>query len=235
MISEFSPEFICLQETKTMDFPSFFGYNLFYSAYSSVNHHGVASYVKNDPFTRVIEIDPRLAGHALFIEHRSVIVVNAYVKNSGQDNNLRRIFDQILWSEIDRFKDRKLIVAGDLNVCLNMDDHYTGKSDEKVAGRKMFEKEHINAMVNKFKLKDAYMSAKYTNGFKWTFKSQRYGRVETVNDMFNKGDVSGLWRLDYILVSQDITFESVKTIPSITTSDHIPVIAVVATGADTHV
>jgi len=225
LITKYQPETICLQETKCLKFPEIDGYFCFGSAFPRSQHHGVAIYTKVE--SRQIPLLEELRGHAIAIMQGETLIVNVYVKNSGQSLDARKIFDSLLWGEIARISTKSMIIAGDFNVCVDLDDHHLGKINEKQAGLESYCKDFIAEMISKYNLLDTYKICNYEEHgkkYKWTFKTRRYGNKEDVADVIEQGRNNGLWRLDYIFTTHEI-FNSSATLLDIRGSDHVPVMA----------
>jgi exodeoxyribonuclease-3 len=226
------PDVLCLQETKhPVGFPDLQFYCHFESPYPTTKHHGVAMYVKEALCPVAISVDPSLVGHLVAADLANGIrMVCLYTKNSGNNratmretDAFRKDFDERLWSELQRLNDTApmgaLVVAGDLNVCLDRGDHYTGKVDPASAGRKPYEIARAHMGMTALGLRDVYMTLNPSHaGERWTFWSTRAGDTRSPRPDFPHG--CG-WRLDYVL-ARGAYFRTSEVLRTWGSSDHFP-------------
>lgn len=226
IVDELHPDVVCLQETKHPNpFPTLPGYECFSSPFQRVHHHGSAMYVRTAMNAQEIQLRPELTGHVVAVQlPGGAVVVSMYTKNSGNPengDNMRQKFDEIAWSEIKRIRvpDSQLVVAGDLNCCLELGDHFSGKMNHTYAGQKPYEIATLKREMSALGLHDTYMHLNPNHtGERWTYWSLRFGsKLPPRGGPYGKG-----WRLDYVLCTMPV-FKSAEVLPTVT-SDHRPIV-----------
>ena len=153
-------------------------------------------------------------------------MIMATVSAGDLNNGFRMIHDVLFWHAVEELNlnfnsGGQLIVAGDMNTCLNIDDHHSGKKCETVPGLRSYESANMSSGMNICKLQDAYVHYakihKRLDHEKWTFWPSRGGC--SLKSSESKPNGSG-WRLDYIL-AQNLIFSDVKVLKTNMT-DHSP-------------
>jgi exodeoxyribonuclease-3 len=233
LVKTYCPDVLCLQETKhKLGIPRIPWFWQIESPFPVSGRHGVAMYVKEALIPVGVAIDPDLAGHLVAADlSNGARVACLYTKNSGnsratlgESDAFRRRFDDRLWMELERLRSGcptgVLVVAGDLNVCIDRGDHYTGKTDPSSAGRKPYEIARAREGMAEVGLRDVYMDLNPDHaGERWTFWSRRFGDMRTPRPGFPHG--CG-WRLDYVL-AKGANFRAAEVLSTWGSSDHMPV------------
>ena len=217
------PEIICLQEIRTQREPEILtGYFHYWNHGSREGYSGTAVLTWDEP-VRVFNgflngyVDDE--GRVITLEYADFYLVNAYVPNSQQ--NLKRKAFRVEWDEAFRehiaelMEDKSVIICGDFNVARTELDIY-----EQNAVRESMETGYASDEQSDFEtllelgLCDVFRE-KYPDTRSYTWWSNRLNKREE-----NKG-----WRLDYLLVSEDL-LGSVRDIVHETEvggSDHCPI------------
>ena len=134
------------------------------------------------------------AGRIVTIEFNKFYLVNVYVVNSGNKEEIRKDFD-IQFMEYLKSLPKPYIVCGDFNVCATELDYWGNykKAINSGPGLMDFEIEGFNNMITECGLTDAFrVFHKYDRAYSWF--SPRRGAIY-------KGQG---WRLDYFLVSKEL-------------------------------
>ena len=220
------PRFICLQETKCRDFPVVPGYVCFGSSFERPQHHGAALYIAANLSEGAVRIplDPRLEGHVVAVSVCSRILVSVYTKNSGKCDEFRQMFDAIFWTEMSRISAHcgsNMILAGDFNVCIDLEDQHSHKKNENVAGLKQYESDNTRRGLAMCNLRDVYMTLNPRHTYeRWTFWS---GRSTSDNTLSKPDKPAGNgWRLDYVF-AKTVEFSHAYVLKT-GTSDHSPIV-----------
>ncbi len=150
-------------------------------------------------------------------------------------DKFRTLHDELFWHTMQQMdglvaKSRaagsasaELIIAGDMNTCLHVDDQHGNRKDKNVPGLRPYEAKNMKIGMDLCHLHDTYAHYAVKHGRKshekWTFWSSRYGK-SSLTPTVAKPAGNG-WRLDYIL-AQRLIYSDVKVFPTGET-DHSPI------------
>lgn len=242
IISEQSPDFICLQEVKCQEsiekelsvfkgtYPFIYvncskarkGYSGV-AVFSKLEPLGVFSeferYTVNDLGEDVSKYDFTKEGRLLTLEYPSFFLVNCYTPNSKQ--KLERLEQRTsVWEPLFRKyinklqKEKPVILCGDLNVAHEDIDIYNTKGKSKMAGFTAEERGEFKKLILECDLVDTYREL-HPNKKEYTYFSN-FAKAREKNNG---------WRIDYFLVSRKLAAE-VKAVSihcEYFGSDHVPV------------
>ena len=235
LFNEHPADVYCLQEVKadTQKIDKLLSqYGEGYLYFGSVNEYkkgyaGVATLVKEtlkdqicDWYEKVFNYNGDFtytAGRVVTIEFNDFYLVNVYVVNSGNKEDIRKDFDK-QFTEYLKSLPKAYIVCGDFNVCATELDYWGNykKAINTSPGLMDFEIEGFNNMITECNLTDAFR-ATHGGERKYSWYSPRGGAIF-------KGYG---WRLDYFLLSKDIidrgTIITTDIIEKYQGADHSPI------------
>lgn len=156
------------------------------------------------------------AGRVVTVEFNKFYLVNVYVVNSGNKEEIRKNFD-IQFMEYLKSLPKPYIVCGDFNVCATELDYWGNytKSINSGPGLMDFEITGFNKLITECNLTDA---------FRTFHKSDRvYSWFSPRSGAIYKGQG---WRLDYFLVSNEFLpkIKSCDIIEKYQGPDHSPIL-----------
>lgn len=235
-IDQFSPDIICLQETKAernqvdMDLPE---YEEFWNSASRKGYSGTAIFSKIKPISVRSGLSKNIVdkyhlsdnygdlageGRVIAIELDNFWVVTVYVPNSKGDLSrlsLRKVWDEAFLEYLQELRQSKpVIFCGDMNVAHQEIDVANAKQKVGQHGftqqeRSSFDDYEKSGFIDVFRRNYPNRTDAYTW---WSYFSNARAR--------NIG-----WRLDYFLVDERIAdrVKSAEIHPEIMGSDHCPV------------
>lgn len=223
-LQEYSPDIICLQETKMQpeqaDF-SFDGYEIYWNSAVRKGYSSTAIITKQKPISVVngMGIDEHdNEGRVITAEYEGFYLVTVYTPNSKSE--LERLPYRMQWEDAFReflckLKDKKpVIVCGDMNVAHKEIDLKNPKTNRKNAGFTYEERGKMTELLaSGFVDSFRYFYPDAEDAYSWW--SYR-GRARENN--------TG-WRIDYFLVSSgfETKIKDSFILPEVTGSDHCPV------------
>ncbi len=234
-VERFSPDILCLQETKAMqeqsevDFPE---YDEYWNSAEKKGYSGTAIFTKIAPEQAILGIPEEIAakyaladsygdttkeGRVLTLEFPEYYVTTVYTPNAKDD--LSRIPMRQAWDpaflEFMRTLEREkpVIFCGDFNVAHTEDDLARPKEN---VGKKGFTKEEREGIQNMI-----------DTGFADTFRVFTKGSGHyTWWSHFNAARERNIgWRIDYVMVSQNLVpvVKRAQIHADVMGSDHCPV------------
>jgi exodeoxyribonuclease-3 len=162
-------------------------------------------------------------GRVVTVELPHLYVCGVYTPNSG--DGLKNLdFRTKVWepkmalylSKLDRMK--PVVYCGDLNVAHKEIDIHDPKHNLRSAGFTVEERSAFSALLDEFRMKDAFREVHGPEHQEFTYFGFRYNGRAT-----NKG-----WRLDYHVVSERLmpAVEASYILRDVVGSDHVPVVLV---------
>lgn len=225
-LNSFSPDVLCLQETKaqkeqlTSEILNPSGYSSHWHSAEDKGYSGVSMYFKKEPLNIIDGIGKKpidCEGRVLTAEFKNFFLVNTYFPNSGRDHSrlsYKLKFCKEMRQFLDNLKKQKhVVICGDFNIAHKEIDLANPKTNTKNAGFLPEER----AWMDEFVVKDYVDVFRLFNkeGGNYTWWSYRPGVRER-----NIG-----WRLDYFC--SDIGFadqiKSMLHLNKVKGSDHCPV------------
>ena len=217
-------DMFAIQETKMQDgqldlqFPNYVSY---YNYALKKGYSGVAVYTKKEPLNVFYGIgieEHDQEGRVLTLEYDSFYFVTCYTPNSKKE--LLRLDYRMEWENaflnyVDSLKANKpVIFCGDLNVAYQEIDLKNPKTNRKNAGFTDEERDKFGIML----------SHGYIDTFRFFYPDVE-GMYSWWSYMFNARAKNAGWRIDYFIVSDDLTQRLVdaKIYTDILGSDHCPV------------
>ncbi len=231
----YDPDILCLQETKAFDHQvdiDFTQYDEYWSSAEKKGYSGTAIFTKHAPLSVIEGIPSEIAkkyiltdtygdtnkeGRVLTLEFEPFFVSTVYTPNAKDDLSripMRQAWDPAYLEFMKTLEKKKpVIFCGDLNVAHTEDDLARPKENE---GNKGFTKEER-----------AGFGAYIKNGFVDTFRmfTKGNGYYTWWSHWGNARERNVGWRIDYILASNTITRNIIKSSihPEVLGSDHCPV------------
>ncbi|MGM0125153.1 exodeoxyribonuclease III [Enterococcus sp. AZ194] len=224
VFNELDADFFCLQETKLqegqieMDLP---GYHQYWNYAEKKGYSGTAIFAKEPAISvsyglGIEEHDQE--GRLITLEYADFYLITCYTPNA--QNELKRLDYRMTWEVAFReylndLKNKKpVILCGDLNVAHKNIDLKNWKTNQKNAGFSPQEREKFTELL--------------ASGFVDTFRHfypDTEGAYSWWSYRFNARANNAGWRIDYFIVSDDITdkLTEAKIHSEITGSDHCPV------------
>ena len=221
---DLNADIFCLQETKLqegqieLDLP---GYHQYWNYAEKKGYSGTAIFTKEQPLDVTyglgkVELDSE--GRAITLEFPDFFFITVYVPNAQDE--LKRIDFRIAWEDAFREYVRTLsqkkpvIFCGDLNVAHNEIDLKNPKPNVGKAGFSNEERGKFNELLD----------AGFTDTFRYKYPDLE-GAYSWWSYRFNARANNAGWRIDYFIVSNDISDKIVdaKIHSHIFGSDHCPV------------
>ncbi|MDZ4660099.1 MAG: exodeoxyribonuclease III [Pseudomonadota bacterium] len=227
-LAKFSPDVLCLQETKaqkdqlSQEIISPLKYGSHWHSAVAKGYSGVSMYFKKEPLNIIEgignkEIDSE--GRVLTLEYKDFFLVNAYFPNSGRDHarlpyKLKFCKEILIFLNKLKKKNKHVVICGDFNIAHKEMDLANPKSNMKNAGFLPQERAWMDEFIKKDYI-DVYRHFSQDIG-SYTWWSYRPGVRER-----NIG-----WRLDYFCSDIDFAdrIESMLHLTQIKGSDHCPVV-----------
>ncbi len=222
-VKEYSPDILCLQETKIsydicgeISLP--FEYNNF-SCAEKKGYSGVAILSNARPFdVRSVEMEGHpQEGRILCADFGEFNLISAYVPNSQDE--LKRLAYRRKWNADFASLVKNIpnaIVCGDLNVAHEEIDIARPKTNHFSAGFTDEERADFSALLKEASLIDVWRGKNIDVAGKYTWWSYRFGARQK-----NIG-----WRIDYFLVAASIAgkVKNAEILDGVEGSDHCPIL-----------
>ena len=224
LFEEEKPDVAMLQETKATieQLPAglygLMGLPLYHSIWhGSAGYSGVSIHLKKSSFARPSDHKPPFDYESRVVEAHvgDFVFVTMYAPNGGKDFPAKLEFLRALASYPERFADKKVIIAGDMNVArADVDVHKSqrkkGAIGQKPEERELFEKFLGHGLVDVCRKLAPDDKALYSWWPYWRGLREK-----------NEG-----WRIDYVLASEPTASKatSFKIRREFGTSDHGPVV-----------
>ena len=226
-ISDYSPDILCLQETKAHveqlgdDLLNIPGYlSIFDSPKYKKGYSGVAIYTKEEPLnvSTTIGSDQDLddEGRTLIAEYDKFILLNFYFPN-GQMNDIRldykfRFHDAAydMFVKLKR-KKKNIIICGDYNIAHNEIDLRHPKPNENTSGFLRIERDWL----------DKFQKKGFVDTFRYFYPNEV--KYSWWTYMRNARQNNAGWRIDYFWVSQIDKIKDAQIHNDVFGSDHCPV------------
>ena len=226
-ISDYSPDILCLQETKAHveqlgdDLLNIPGYLSFFdSPKYKKGYSGVAIYTKEEPLniSTTLDSDQDLddEGRTLIAEYDKFILLNFYFPN-GQMNDTRldykfRFHDAAydMFSKLKR-KKKNIIICGDYNIAHNEIDLKHPKPNENTSGFLRIERDWL----------DKFQKKGFVDTFRYFYPDEV--KYSWWTYMRNARQNNAGWRIDYFWVSQIDKIKDAQIHNDVFGSDHCPV------------
>jgi len=226
-ISDYSPDILCLQETKAHveqlgdDLLNIPGYlSIFDSPKYKKGYSGVAIYTKEEPLnvSTTIGSDQDLddEGRTLIAEYDKFILLNFYFPN-GQMNDTRldyklRFHDAAydMFVKLKR-KKKNIIICGDYNIAHNEIDLRHPKPNENTSGFLRIERDWL----------DKFQKKGFVDTFRYFYPNEV--KYSWWTYMRNARQNNAGWRIDYFWVSQIDKIKDAQIHNDVFGSDHCPV------------
>ncbi len=226
-ISDYSPDILCLQETKAHveqlgdDLLNIPGYlSIFDSPKYKKGYSGVAIYTKKEPLnvSTTLDSDQDLddEGRTLIAEYDKFILLNFYFPN-GQMNDIRldykfRFHDAAydMFVKLKR-KKKNIIICGDYNIAHNEIDLRHPKPNENTSGFLRIERDWL----------DKFQKKGFVDTFRYFYPNEV--KYSWWTYMRNARQNNAGWRIDYFWVSQIDKIKDAQIHNDVFGSDHCPV------------
>ena len=226
-ISDYSPDILCLQETKAHveqlgdDLLNIPGYlSIFDSPKYKKGYSGVAIYTKKEPLniSTTLDSDQDLddEGRTLIAEYDKFILLNFYFPN-GQMNDIRldykfRFHDAAydMFLKLKR-KKKNIIICGDYNIAHNEIDLRHPKPNENTSGFLRIERDWL----------DKFQKKGFVDTFRYFYPNEV--KYSWWTYMRNARQNNAGWRIDYFWVSQIDKIKDAQIHNDVFGSDHCPV------------
>ena len=219
MVSEYSPEVICLQKVKDIKDSPEFEIEGYKRESFSVPYAGVATYVKD--CLPCNNSKPELSGHLLKTEFffPSFTLYNIYTpySNPNIDGAIehRKKFDDALIELVRTTPDRQ-IICGDMNIVVSEQDCWDGKYKRNQANFHDWERHNFTKLTEAGNLIDTFRVLNpFTKQFSYFFRNDQQVRAN------NHGH-----RIDYFLASRSFEPQIVRAeiIQNYTVSTNNPIL-----------
>jgi exodeoxyribonuclease III len=227
ILPAFNADIICLQETKADEkiikdiAPEMDGYVFYASSADKKGYSGTAVFSKQEPLKYIMntgndEYDRE--GRIIALEYPEFYLINLYVPNSGQELkrlDFRKGWDLYMPEYIKKITEGKpVIITGDMNVANEPKDlARPGPNYNKTAG-------YTQVEIDGFR---SFLSKGYTDTFRLLYPDKI--QYTFWNQRFNARAKGIGWRIDYFLVSNDLTgkVKDSTILDEVPGSDHCPV------------
>lgn len=223
-VEEYSPDFLCLQETKLQPEQVEFenaGYFRFWNSAVKKGYSGTAIFAKEEPISvnfglGIEEHDQE--GRLITLEYEAFYLVCCYTPNA--QNELKRLDYRLDWEEslkdyLKKLEETKpVIYCGDLNVSHKEIDLKNPKNNRKNPGFSDEEREKMTELLD----------SGFIDSFRHLYPDLE-GAYSWWSYRANAREKNIGWRLDYFLVSQSLkeNIKETKILSEVHGSDHCPV------------
>ncbi len=206
LISEYSPEIICLQKVKDIKDSPEFEIEGYKRECFSAPYAGIATYVKNCiPCSFDKPEHPELSGHLLKTEifYPAFTLYNIYTPYSNPNIEgaieHRKKFDESLKRTVGATPDRQ-IICGDMNIVATDRDCWDGKYQRNQANFHDWERHNFDELLKTGHLIDTYRTLNpFSKEFSYFFRNDSVVRAN------NQG-----YRIDYFLASRSFVPQIIK-------------------------
>lgn len=221
MVSEYQPDIICLQEIKiNKDYKiQLEGYNVYQHVdVTRPGYSGTAILIKQSFKEKPLKVRKnRTEGRMLTMEFKDWVLVNVYVPNAGQKGLSRLDYRVNTWDRrieevLNKFN-KPVVLVGDMNVARTPNDIWDAKNNTKSAGFTIEERDSFESILTKTGLVDIWRIL-HPNTIAYTYWS--YFRQARARNMG--------WRIDYALVSPEVSVKKVEILQNVLGSDHAPLL-----------
>lgn len=226
-IEEYSPDILCIQETKAReeDIPKelkeISDYYSYFSSPERKGYSGVGVYTKENP----ISVNTNLGiskfdseGRVLILEYSNFILFNVYFPNGKMSSERLKYKMDFYKMFLDHVKnllnqDKRLVICGDVNTAHKEIDIARPKENEKISGFLPEERAWMDIFIKTGFIDTFRLFNKNPANYSWwDYKSKARER--------NVG-----WRIDYFFISNSLTgiLKSAFILNDVFGSDHCPV------------
>lgn len=226
-IEKYSPDILCIQETKAReeDIPKelkeISDYYSYFSSPERKGYSGVGVYTKENP----ISVNTNLGiskfdseGRVLILEYSNFILFNVYFPNGKMSSERLKYKMDFYKMFLDHVKnllnqDKRLVICGDLNTAHKEIDIARPKENEKISGFLPEERAWMDIFIKTgFIDTFRHFNKNPANYSWWDYKSKARER--------NVG-----WRIDYFFISNSLNgiLKSAFILNDVFGSDHCPV------------
>ena len=221
-------DFVCLQETKlqsVFEKATNMGYQVYWAFSDRKGYSGTACFCRREPQQVTYGLGNErfdTEGRLIILEYPEYYIVNCYVPNSK--GSLERYYFRMDWDETFRkylsdLKRRKsVIVCGDFNVAYSYIDIYPENllNEEQPTG---FLDEERDGMQQ-------ILEMGFVDTFRYLYP-EKEGAYSWWSNRLNKRRENKGWRLDYVLVSEELKgcINKAAICTDIMGSDHCPICA----------
>ncbi|MDE6268397.1 MAG: endonuclease/exonuclease/phosphatase family protein [Muribaculaceae bacterium] len=222
LISEYSPEIICLQKVKDIKDSPEFEIDGYKRDCFSAPYAGIATYIKDCiPCSLSKPKNPELYGHLLKTEviYPAFTLYNIYTPYSNPNIEgaieHRRKFDKTLIELVGTTPDRQ-IICGDMNIVASDNDCWDGKFKRNQANFHDWERTNFNELLKTGHLIDTYRTLNpFSKEFSYFFRNDSVVRAN------NQGH-----RIDFFLASRSFEPQIVRAeiIKDCTISSNNPIL-----------
>ena len=226
-IEKYSPDILCIQETKAReeDIPKelkeISDYYSYFSSPERKGYSGVGVYTKENPISvktnlGISKFDAE--GRVLILEYSNFILFNVYFPNgkmSSERLKYKMDFYKMFLDHVQNLlnQDRRLVICGDVNTAHREIDIARPKENEKISGFLPEERAWMDIFIKTgFIDTFRHFNKNPANYSWWDYKSKARER--------NVG-----WRIDYFFISNNLTdiLKSAFILNDVFGSDHCPV------------
>jgi len=155
------------------------------------------------------------SGRIVGIEFEDFILINVYVVNSGNKDEIRKEFDKFLQEDLKTFY-KPYIICGDFNVCATELDYWGNykKQINSGPGLMQYEIDGMKSLMENIQLVDVYRELN-PDKRAYTWYSPQHGAI-------NRG---WGWRIDYFLASKELIpmIKNSKIYEKFQGADHCPI------------
>lgn len=220
-----SPEILCLQETKAHpeqlgpELAQIKGYRSFWNNPEKKGYAGVSVYTKKEAEVAGMEIPSRdfnSEGRLIALNIDDFVLINVYFPNGGGSPERLRYkmdFYERFLKYADSFKNRNIVICGDVNTAHKEIDLARPKQNEKSSGFLPEER--------------AWMDKLLSHGYVDTFRhfSGEAGKYSWWDYKTRSRETNVGWRIDYFFVTQEMLPRLKKAfiLSDVPGSDHCPV------------
>jgi len=237
-VKTFTPDVICLQETKAMqgqaeiDLPE---YEEYWNSAEKKGYSGTAIFTKKKPISISLGLsdavakkfklkddgygDPNHEGRVVTTEFEKFFLVNVYTPNAKPDLSRLSLrekqWDPAFLAHVKELDSEKpVIFCGDLNVAHTEDDLANPEDNKGEHGFTKEEREGIDAILEAGFVDTFRLFTKGNGHYTW-WSHWRDARARNIG-----------WRIDYFFVSRRVAskVKSSTIHPEVTGSDHCPVV-----------